>query len=217
MTDLIGRRKSGAVRSGMIYEHAVRRGLGGAAALALSCVVWLLMAPVAVGNLSKIHIVLSGRIGSVKINSSTRAEIIRRVGSPDVWMGGNIGQGAPPTPNYQLLGYGCTQQPSYATCAVNYFLNARRHRLESFSTTSAAFVLPGDVHVGMPAARAVQIEGKPDIGGCGQGITVTTDKLRIYISTHGGHLGSDAHVAGGRVSEISIDDRRYGVGVDICL
>jgi hypothetical protein len=201
----------------IVHKRVNRRAIVAAVALLAGCFASGLTAVAALGHSSKTRISLSGRIGSLKLNASTRAEIVRRLRAPDYSSRGNIGEGAPPTPNYQLLGYDCTQQQSYTTCAVNYYLNARRHRLESFSTTSSAFVLPGGVHVGMPAAKAAQIEREPDTGGCTQGIFRTTPQLSIYISTRGGHLGTDGRVVGGRVSGISIDYRHYGVGVGICL
>jgi hypothetical protein len=211
------RRRVARAMSQIDHERGSRRRIVAWAALLAACLATGLTAVPAVGQSSKTRISLSGRIGSLKLNASTRAEIIRRLGAPEYSSNGNIGHGVPPTPNYQLIGYDYTHQQSFTTCAVNYFINAHRHRLESFSTTSGAFVLPGGVHVGMPAAKAVQIEHDPDIGGCSQGIMVTSPQLSVYISIRGGRFAKDGHVIGGRVSGISIDYRRYGVGVNICL
>jgi hypothetical protein len=168
-----GQHKMATVISRIDHKRGSGRGIVAAAALLATCLTTGLTAVSAVGQSSKTRISISGRIGSLKLNASTLAEIIRRLGAPEYSSNGNIGQGVPPTPNYQLLGYDCTQQQSSTRCAVNYFMNARRHRLESFSTTSGAFVLRGGVHIGMSAAKAVQTEREPDIGGCAQGIMVT--------------------------------------------
>jgi hypothetical protein len=203
----------------VVGQQAVltRRPLLVAVFVAVACLL-LAMSAAAIGAGSpKTRITASGQIGRIRINTSTRDQIIRLLGPPDYDKRGNIGQGAPRTPSYEALGYGCYEDQGVTTCAVNYYLNVRRQRLESFYTKSSAFVLPGGVYVGMPAGRASQLERKPDTGGCEQGIGLTTRKLSIYIQTQGGHLGSNNRVIGGRVSGISIDDRSDGVGVTLCL
>lgn len=201
----------------VVRQRGHRRRTLRVGALLAACSMLGLATGVAGAHLSKTRVSLSGGIGSLKLNGSTRAEIVRRLGPPNYSMNGNIGHGSPPTPNYQLLGYGCTMQMSYTFCDVNYYINVRRHRLESFYTTSSAFVLSGGVHVGMSAGKAARIEREPDHTGCEQGIAVTTPRLSIFIQTRGGHAEADGVVAGGRVSGISIDHRPYGVGVGICL
>jgi hypothetical protein len=181
------------------------------------CLLGTVSATLANASSRRTLVSLSGRIGAVEINASTRSQIIHAVGRPAYAHSGNIGQGAPTTPNYQLLGYQCRELQSFTSCAVNYYLNASRHRLESFSTTSTAFMLPGGVHVGMPAGQAARIEHEPDTGGCVQGIWVRTRKLLILIATRGGRIGRGDRVTGGRVAAILLDDRRYGVGVTVCL
>src|ERR1700683_4927920 len=125
-------------------------------AMLVACLVAGVAAGRAAGHRGTTRISLSGRIGSLKIDVSTREEVVRRGGAPAYLQNGNIAEGAPPTPNYQLLGYDCSPQPSYTTCAVNYYLNAHRHRLESFSTTSPAFFLPGAVLVGVLAVSGAR-------------------------------------------------------------
>jgi hypothetical protein len=179
--------------------------------LLVACLTFGLAVVAAAAQPSVTRISLSGRIGALKLNSSTGPDITSRLGPPEYSSTGNIGQA---TPKYELLGYQCSQQYSFTTCAINYYLNVHRHRLESCSTTSSSFVLPGGVHVGMPAAQAVKIERKPDLAGCRQGISVRTPQLSVFIWTTGGQIRSSNHVLGGSVSQISIDYRRYGVGAN---
>ncbi|HWF74109.1 MAG TPA: hypothetical protein VG186_12230 [Solirubrobacteraceae bacterium] len=209
--------------TGACHTYATRRAVLLAMSLLAACVTVGVAAIAADGQTRVTRISLSGRIGPLRLDSSTRTDITGRLGPPDYSSSGNIGLAPTLTPKYELLGYQCTQQSSFTTCAINYYLNARRHRLESFSTTSSAFALPGGIHVGTPAEQAVRIEHKPDLGGCRQGITVRTPRLTAFIWTSGGRFKSTKHaieVIGGQVSQISIDYRRYGVGangVNFCV
>jgi len=136
-----------------------------AALVVLACLALTTSAAAVGAGSARTRISSSGRIGRLRINTSTRAQVIGLLGLPDYDTHGNIGQGAPRTPNYEELGYGCHPDQGLTVCAAAYYLNVRRQRLESFYTNSSVFTLPGGVHVGMPAGLAARIEHRPDIGG----------------------------------------------------
>lgn len=171
----------------------------------------------AAGSSRSVAISRSGQIGPLAIDRSTDSDIRSAVGSPDYENTGNIDTG--PLPNYSELGYTCHPSHGSMTCAMSFFVSQSTQRLESFTTTSPRFTLFGGVHVGMPANVASQREHEPNFDGCGQGITLDTPHLHVFVATRGGHEHSTRHgevVSGGSVSEISIDQKHLGVGVTTC-
>jgi hypothetical protein len=186
------------------------------AAIVLAALSGLLSASAASAAKTPIKISVSGRIGTLRLNASTPANVVRHWGPPDYTHTGNIFGPSSPYPDYTLLGYGCSLRGGATFCATNFWISRRTHRLESFSTTSSRFVLFGAVHVGMSATVASRREHEPDVAGCGELIHVTTRHLDVVISTHGGRLGADNRLSGGRVEGIGIDENRLGVGVNFC-
>jgi hypothetical protein len=159
----------------------------------------------------------SGHIGSLAINRSTAAAIRGVWGSPDYTRTGNVDSGT--HPDYIELGYACHPSRGFVTCATSFFVSRRTHLLESFTTTSPRFTLFGGVHVGMASNVASVREHEPNLDGCGQGIYVNTPDLFVILQTRGGHAHLTGHrelVSGGSVSEILIDQRHLGVGVNAC-
>ena len=116
-----------------------------AALVVLACLPLTTPAAAVGAGSARTRISSSGRIGRLRINTSTRARVIGLLGLPDYDTHGNIGQGAPRTPNYEELGYGCRPDQGLTVCAAAYYLNVRRQRLESFYTNSSVFTLPGGV------------------------------------------------------------------------
>ena len=165
-----------------------------------------------------IEISYSGNIGALTIDVSTRVDLIRLLGKPDFNTTGNfhVYSGEP---DYELFGYNCGKafDAQGGSCLASYYVNVETQRVESFETRSRRYALPGGVRVGMSAAAAASWESRPNLSGCGQGILVTKPKLRILVSTHGGHVRpSDGHVSGGQVDGIVIDHREFGVGATLC-
>jgi hypothetical protein len=102
---------------------------------------------------------------------------------------------------------------------MSFFVSRRTHLLESFTTTSPRFTLFGGVHVGMASNAASRREHKPNLEGCEQGIFLNTRDLNVDVLTHGGHAHTTSRgifVSGGSVSDISIDQKRLGVGINFC-
>lgn len=167
----------------------------------------------------RVAISRAGSIGSLKLNVSTLARVEHIWGPPAFTMTGNMDSPSPGYPNYTQLGYECHADRGATTCATNFYISQRSQRLESFATTSQQFVLFGGVHVGMAADAASHREHRPNFEGCGQGIGVSTPTLSVGIDTKGGRTQPTAHglrVTGGSVVEITIDEKRYGVGLLFC-
>lgn len=160
-----------------------------------------------------------GRIGALRLNVSTPADVERQWGPPEYTLIGNVAGSILGFPNYTLLAYRCRLEGGYTSCAVDFYISQRTQRLESFTTTSRQFVLFGGVRVGMSADVASAREHRPDESGCGQQIYVSTTRMMVDIWTRGGHeyaRRGGRYVAGGRVTGIGIDDAHHGVGVLFC-
>jgi hypothetical protein len=158
-------------------------------------------------------------IGALKLHVSTPARIEAVWGAPGYTTSGNVLGSSSGYPDYTLFGYRCRPRRGVTFCAINFYVSQGTGRLESFETTSRRFELFGGVHVGMPADVASRREREPDISGCGQGIVVPDRRMSIDVGTRGGHdhfTGHTERVSGGRVADIAIDDKRYGVGVLFC-
>jgi Trypsin len=151
----------------------------------------------------------AGKIGSLTIDGSTGPDITQALGRPDYTATGSF-DNAPGT-TYRMFGYGCRG----SRCTTNYYINLATDRLESFDTTSPVFSLPRGIRVGMSAKTAARRENRPIT--CGrEGITVSKPKLLIFIGTQGGRRLGNGTVDGGHVSDIDIDDRKYGIGATHC-
>jgi lysophospholipase L1-like esterase len=162
----------------------------------------------------------SGRIGVLRLNVSTAADVERAWGAPQYSTTGNV-TGGPNSgyPDYVLMGYRCHTQLGYPRCGVNFYVSQTTGRVESFFTTSREFELFGGVHVGMSADLASKREHRPNVAGCGQFIGVSTRQLSVQIGTRGGHehaRKNGLYVTGGKVANLGIDYKHYGVGVLFC-
>ena len=129
-----------------------------------------------------------GRIGPLKIDSSTEADVRAFAGTPF-----KIEKVLSPTKKrpvgYELY-YRCGRG-----CVTVYAISYATARLADFTTQSALFLSERGSHVGMSAKRAAAIEHRKIVGACGEG--------------HAIYLRSDKHhtlalgVFAGRVSLIT--------------
>lgn len=166
-----------------------------------------------------VTITRSGRIGSLHIDKSSLQAVERVWGkpaqlTPDICFGG-VGECV--GGYYTQLGYNCTTS---SVCQFDFYIARSTGRLESFSTTSAKFRLFGGVRAGMSAELASERLHKPDIAGCGQGISLDTSTLSVSVGTVGGKSepsGDEQLVRGGKVTAIDINDKRHDLNVGVCL
>ena len=95
-----------------------------------------------------------GRVGSLRIDASTRAAIVAFAGKPDVTVSGVSSW--PDTPRYHALAYGCRRGSKDSldrlgnwACRTVYYVNANTARLAAFYTTSGEFHTPDGIRPGM--------------------------------------------------------------------
>jgi hypothetical protein len=119
-----------------------------------------------------------GRIGSLRIDVSTAAQILALEGKPDRVEN----EFFPPrkSPAGHTLYYGCGRG-----CETAYSINNATGRLSDFETSSPGFLTARGSHVGMRAAAAAHRERTRLVPGCGTGpyIHVRWDSQHAFVLT----------------------------------
>ena len=183
------------------------------------------------GTKSGSHLVnASGSVGSLVLGKASEADVIKAVGLPDAEADASpITQGYPPA---HAIGYNCTSSgqapsgyiaagnPSAALkCMTVYWVNSNTGKVTSFGTVDPAYQTEKGTHAGMGQAQASRLEGQQAISGCGSGIfeSGSTATLRLLNEggTHGGSTPSNV-LNGGTVSEIDLELKHGGVGIQFC-
>jgi hypothetical protein len=195
------------------------------------CLALLAMAgPAASGALGAgvTKITAGGRIGSLRLDHSRRAQIVAVAGEPEA---DETVEGGYPGGGWEGLGYRCSS--SFASpplveapgeggvfCRTIYYLNLRSGMLGTFFTSEPNFVDGHGVSPGTRTAKAVAREGAQALVGCLQGIRLGTSVGSLDIAILGGHPHRRARntvVRGGRVGALVLHSRRNDVGNFDCL
>jgi hypothetical protein len=138
----------------------------GAAALAL------LALASGCGSKSTSHVLsVMGRIGTLRVDRSDRAAVIRFAGRPSAERVGHILNYAP----YRALGYRCRATSTLRTvqltphgpyCRTAFFLERRTGKLEIFFTTAPEYSESHGVRIGMAQAAAERLVHQRLVVGC---------------------------------------------------
>jgi hypothetical protein len=149
----------------------------------------------------------TGRIGPLRMDVSTGADVIAFAGRPDAERPGRYSGAAP----YRALGYDCSKKRDYGWalddrtwCKTVFFVNQRTGRLGNFYTESSRYYERHGVRIGTPTAKAERLLHKLVYVGCEanielgamRGLTVAFTggrAKRLRGSTDGLHL-IDGHV-----------------------
>lgn len=116
----------------------------------------------------------AGHIGRLRLQQSTREDVIAFAGRPQAewrWRGTGRSALASGYPAYRALGYDCAENTaptrllpldSYPDaylphCRTIFFVNSKTGRLMSFITTDTRYSESHGVHVGMPTAAAERL------------------------------------------------------------
>jgi hypothetical protein len=106
---------------------------------------------------------MGARIGSLRIDVSTRAAIVAFAGTPDVTVTGKSSwQGVP---RFHALAYGCSRTSApgldrlgHWSCRTVYYVNSRTARLVAFFTESPGFRTADGIRPGMAQNAADRLE-----------------------------------------------------------
>jgi hypothetical protein len=117
-----------------------------------------------------------GRIGPLKIDASTEADVRNFAGTP--FKIANVSSPTKKRPVGHELYYRCGRG-----CVTVYAISYATRKLSDFTTQSALFVSERGSHVGISAKRAAAIEHRKIVGACGEGraIPLRWDDHHIFV------------------------------------
>jgi hypothetical protein len=155
----------------------------------------------------------AGRIGKLRVDWSTAADVRRAAGAPS-FAGG--AQGYSP---YRALGYSCQRQNEHGEgfdlggrrCRTIYFVDRQTHRLAGFWTDSLAFRTDKGARPGMREAAADRLEGVHPRARVMTGIKRRTPSATLFVENSGCKqselsLNGDP-CRGGRVRDLILEGR----------
>jgi hypothetical protein len=165
----------------------------------------------------------SGRIGPLRMDVSTRADVIAFMGHPDAERQGRYSMFAP----YRALGYECSKKPDYGfplarstSCKTVFFVNRRTRRLGNFYTESSRFSERHGVRIGMRTAKAEHLLQRLAYLGCEEDIHLG-GRVGLTVAFTGGRTqtlrNSALHLIGGHVYAFALHGGRSELGVFDCL
>lgn len=170
-------------------------------------------------------VTVTGRIGPLRLDVSSRAAVIAFAGRPDAERHGRASGGYAP---YEALGYGCGKaHASNAAplvegrapyCRTVFFINSRTGRLETFFTSSTRYSEAHGVRIGMRTAAAERRLRKRLFEGCETNIFLKSRNASLTVAFTGGRAQPPSlHVTGGHVYAFVLHSHRTDAGVFDCM
>jgi hypothetical protein len=166
-----------------------------------------------------------GTIGPLQLDRSTRAEIGKAAGHPDVEIKARTQGGQ----DYDALGYQCSAKAGQALmpirgdgeggpyCRTGFYVNLKTRRLETFFTTSEKYSESHGVHIGMSTTVAERLLHKRRQVGCDTDIYVYGMKATLTVAFVGGTVKQASHVVGGHVFGFFLHSKRGDISLFDCL
>jgi hypothetical protein len=169
----------------------------------------------------------AGRVGALRIDRSTTADIRRFAGAP-----GFAGKGEPEAnfaASYETLGYGCSRRrtlslgldpggtsPRHLWCRTVYFVNSKTGKFAGFWTDSTAFRTVKGSRPGMRQEKADRLEGAHAYIHALTGIDHGTRTANLFVENAGCKPGANLNASpclGGHVTVLILEDARHPVGL----
>jgi hypothetical protein len=155
----------------------------------------------------------TGRIGKLRIGSSTAADVRQEAGAPSF---AGEAQGYGP---YHALGYSCSGRggrgqgfdvggdaSARTWCRTIYFVDRRTHRLAGFWTDSAGFRTEKGARPGMREVTADRLEGAHPHAGVLTGIRRRTRRATLFVENSGcQQTDLSGRCRGGRVRDLILE------------
>jgi hypothetical protein len=167
----------------------------------------------------------AGRVGVLRIDKSTAADIRRFAGKPAFsGSGATAANFAPFLPRYDALGYACSRRRSdrhgldpggaraaRIWCRTVYFVNPKTGKFAGFWTDSREFRTKKGSRPGMRQAVADRMEGAHAYVRALTGIDLSTRVGTLFIENKGCKPGANLNSSpclGGRVRNLILEGRR---------
>jgi hypothetical protein len=160
----------------------------------------------------------NSRIGALRIDVSTRRQIVAAAGRPDAERVGRFNDSR----RYRALGYGCSTNktdlawPLLARgpyCRTVFFIDPRGGRLGALNTTSSRFHEAHGVRIGTETATAERLLHRTVYVGCEDNMYLP----ELTVAFTGGHRGRGGRLVGGHVYAFAMNGKKHDVGVFDCL
>jgi hypothetical protein len=172
----------------------------------------------------------AGRVGELRIDESTPADIRRSAGAPAFAGRGEASANfVDILPWYEALAYACARnrsqgagvdpggaRPTHTWCRTIYFVNPKTGRLAGFWTASSKFRTVKGSRAGMPQKEADRLEGAHPYIHALTGIDRHTPTAALFIENSGCKPGANLNASpclGGHVRGIILEGRRHPVGL----
>jgi hypothetical protein len=210
-------------RVGLVELSSVsRRSSGGnrrvssrALALALTA-----LSCAACGSKHTVLVTPSGRIGPLRLDESTRADVIAFAGKPESERRGRYSENPP----FDALGYGCRGKPAVSKdgvpgCETVFYLDSKTDRLAILDTFGPRYVEAHGVRVGTPTGAAERRLHMHVHVGCADNVLLSTRRAFLFLWFYGGKIRTrpELHIVGGRVGELIVHSVRLNPGVIDCV
>jgi hypothetical protein len=185
------------------------------------------------GSGHRIVVVAPGRVGPLRTDGSSAADVIAFAGRPDVDRRGSVDDGPP----YRALGYECSRKrsddlfpPVLETasarvhgpyCKTVFWINLRTRRLGEFYTASGRYSESNGVRIGMKTGAAERLLHKRVTVGC-EALILLGNKGTLAIPFAGGSIGRPGPsgalpLVGGRVEAFALEGHHSAVGIFDCF
>jgi hypothetical protein len=167
---------------------------------------------------------VTGRIGTLQLDRSDRADVIAFAGRPDAERENRKGPGFA---RYDALGYGCvkTRTPDVFPlaettngpyCRTIFFIAGKSGKLGTFFTTSARYSEGHGVHIRTLQARAERLLHQRLVVGCETNLYVSSPAAMLTIAFEGG-VERLTSVKGAHVYAFVLHSRQRDAGVFDCM
>jgi hypothetical protein len=173
-------------------------------ALALALV---LLSCAACGSKQTVLVTPSGRVGPLRVDESSRADVIAFAGKPDSERRGRYDDG----PRFDALGYGCKGRSAVdgeggPQCETVFYLDAGRDRLAILDTRDPRYTDGRGVHPGTPTPDAERRLHMHVLIGCADSIDRRTRTGFLFL-----------WFVAGRVDALIVHSNRLNPGVIDCV
>jgi hypothetical protein len=167
------------------------------------------------GELGRVVVSASGKVGPLHVDKSDRADVVAFAGRPDSERRGWYGK--PFYAPYDALGYRCGDRPAtdkagVPRCKTVFYVDPRNGKLELLYTEDARFVDPHGVHPGTGTSLAERQLHKRPSNGCFSGYRFDTDSGFLVMWLDGGRK-----LVGNHVGFLVVHSRRFNPGVLDCI
>jgi hypothetical protein len=180
----------------------------------------LVLGCAACGSHHTVLVTPAGRIGPLRVDESTRADVIAFAGKPESERRGRYVD-APP---FDALGYGChgrraASKDGVPGCETVFYLDVRTNRLAILNTSDPRYVESHGVGAGTPTEVAERRLHTRVRVGCADNVVLPTRTGFLFLWFYGDKIRTrpKPHAVGGRVGVVIVHTTHLNPAVLDCV